>query len=167
MARLKLLLLTASLPLVIIPFLPLSHRDAIAQEYEGCFWTDPKTGKHVSLEPICERGRIDEAIKAINREQNPLIANLRLSSDLKEGMENWAIIKGEITNQSSRPIKIGIPQLQISQGNTTLYTHLVRINKTLQPGQAVAINESIPKSWLGVTFIRGLEVKIEDWDYSD
>lgn len=166
MARLKFLLLTASLPLIIIPFLPLSHRDAIAQEYEGCFWTDPKTGKHVSLEPICERGRIDDAIKAINREQNPLIANLRLSSDLNKG-ENSAIIKGKITNQSSRPIKIGSPKLQISQGNTILYTHLVGINKMLQPGQSVAINESIPKSWLGVTFIRGLEVKIEDWDYSD
>ncbi|XZN97271.1 MAG: hypothetical protein ACM65K_02865 [Microcoleus sp.] len=96
-----------------------------------------------------------------------MIANLRVSSDLTKGLENWANIKGVITNRSSRPIKIGIPKIQIGKGNTILYTHLVRINQTLQPGQSVAINESILKSWLGVSFMSGLEVKIEDWDYSD
>lgn len=167
MARLKLLRVATSLSAVVIPFLPLGYSGAIAQEYPGCFWTDPKTGNHISLEPVCERGRIDEAIKAIERNQNPLIANLRVSSDLKKGIENWAIIEGKITNRSSRPIKIGIPKIQIGKGNTILYTHLVRINQTLQPGQSVGINESILKSWLGVSFMSGLEVKIEDWDSSD
>jgi hypothetical protein len=167
MARLKLLRVATSLSAVVIPFLPLGYSGAIAQEHPGCFWTDPKTGKHVSLEPVCERGRIDEAIKAIERNQNPLIANLRLSSDLREGWENWANIEGNITNRSSRPIKIGTPKIQIGKGNTIVYTYLVRINKTLQPGQSVAINESLPKSWLGVSFMSGLEVKIEKWDYSD
>jgi hypothetical protein len=167
MARLKLLRVATSLSAVVIPFLPLGYSGAIAQEHPGCFWTDPKTGKHISLEPVCERGRIDEAIKAIERNQNPLIANLRVSSDLTKGLENWANIKGVITNRSSRPIKIGIPKLQISTGNKILYTHLVRIDQTLQPGQSVAINESIAKSSLGVSFMSGLEVKIEDWDYSD
>ncbi|MBE9095319.1 hypothetical protein [Tychonema sp. LEGE 07203] len=167
MARVKLLRVVTSLSAVVIPFLPLGYSGAIAQEYPGCYWTDPKTGNHISLEPLCERGRIDEAIKAIERNQNPLIANLRLSSDLREGWENIANIKGNITNRSSRPIKIGIPKLLIGKGNTILYTHLVRIDQTLQPGQSVGINESILKSWLGVSFMGGLEVKIEDWDSSD
>ncbi|MEG4863736.1 MULTISPECIES: hypothetical protein [unclassified Microcoleus] len=167
MTRVKLLRVATSLSAVVIPFLPLGYSGAIAQEHPGCFWTDPKTGNHISLEPVCERGRIDEAIKAIERNQNPLIANLRLSSDLRKGWENIANIKGNITNRSSRPIKIGIPNLQIAKGNTILYTKPVIINQTLQPGQSVAINESIVKSSLGVSFMSGLEVKIEDWDSSD
>ncbi|MCC3409228.1 MAG: hypothetical protein JGK17_27400 [Microcoleus sp. PH2017_10_PVI_O_A] len=167
MARLKLLRVATSLSGVVIGFLPLGYSGAIAQEHPGCFWTDPKTGNHISLEPVCERGRIDEAIKAIERNQNPLISNLRVSSDLRKGWENWANIKGVITNRSSRPIKIGLPELQIVTGNTILYTRRLIINKTLQPGQSVDIKESILKSSLGVSFMSGLEVKIEEWDSSD
>lgn len=165
MARLKLLRVATSLSAVVIPFLPLGYSGAIAQEYPGCFWTDPKTGNHISLEPLCERGRIDDAIKAIERNQNPLIATgLRVQST-----DNPYLVRvtGKITNRSSRPIKIGIPDLQIGKGNTILYTKPVIINQTLQPGQSVAINESIVKSSLGVSFMSGLEVKIEDWDSSD
>jgi hypothetical protein len=164
MARLKLLLLTAFLSIVIIKFLPLSYRSAIAQEYAGCFWTNPKTGKHESLEPICERGRIDDAIKAIDREQNPLIATgLRVQST-----DNLlARITGKITNQSSRPIKLRSVKLQIIKNNTILYSDTVYINQTLKPGQSFAINQSILKSQLGVNFISRLEVKVEDYDYSD
>lgn len=165
MARLKFLHAVNSLCVVVIAVTGASG--AIAQEHAGCFWTDPKTGNHISLEPLCERGRIDDAIKAIERNQNPLIANLRISPDLREGWENMANIKGNLTNRSSRPIKIGIPKIQIAKGNTILYTKPVIINQTLQPGQSVAINETIFKSWLGVSFLSGLDVKIEDWDSSD
>ncbi len=79
-----------------------------AQEHEGCFMIN-SSNRVVSLEEVCEKGRLGIAIEAIKREENPVIANnLKLT---RRPTGNYDV-KGEIKNQSSRPIQLISYQLK-------------------------------------------------------
>lgn len=135
-----------------------------AQEHEGCFMIN-SSNRVVSLEEVCEKGRLGIAIEAIKREENPVIANnLKLTRKPSGDYD----VKGEIKNQSSRPIQLISYQLKFIKSSKEIARISVRPNTNLQPGEAIGVNETVFSTKLGnIGSTRSVTIEIDEVQYKE
>lgn len=135
-----------------------------AQEHEGCFMIN-SSNRVVSLEEVCEKGRLGIAIEAIKREENPIIANGLKLTRKSQGIYD---VKGEIKNQSSRPIQLISYQLKFIKSSKEIGRSLVVVNTNLQPGEAIGVNEIVFDTKLGnIGSPKSVTIEIDDVKYKD
>ena len=151
----KYILTTISIALISFVCEITTVKNAIAQEYPGCFLIT-KEGTVVELNNLCTLSKqVAEPLEFSNLEFQAAIAGLKSAG-----------VQGAVTNRSSKVILLRTIYFQLVANNRVIVASNIQVEtgKGLQPGESLSFNTGISSKKIGNLPEDGVKVEITRYE---